>query len=121
MPGDQLAVAAETRRSVTFEENRPWVKGFELWLEARDSAHAMAVLIADAADCTTLAYWGFLTKMILDGESTRFTLDRVRPLQGNHKLHNLVLRSTGKKITSSAARHYLLCDTPNFLYGVDWA
>jgi 5-methylcytosine-specific restriction endonuclease McrA len=77
------------------------------------------VLFADATDCSRLAYWGLITAIDLDGDTTRYTVDRARPLSGTHTPQELVKRSTGEHIAANYIRPYAVCRTPAFVTGLD--
>jgi hypothetical protein len=109
---------ASTGRAHTFPERKPWVTGHTLWQRAGTAGLAMPVLFADATDCSRLLFWGVLSNVRLQGNSTRFSVDRLRALPGRHSPQELVLRRTGKKIAPNFIRPYAICRTPTF---VDWS
>jgi hypothetical protein len=91
------------------------VKGLELWQHAQAANVDFPILLGDATDCDRLVYWGLLTDVQIEGQTTSYTVDRVRPLQGTHRPQELVLRSTGKHIAPNFIRSYAICFTPAFL------
>jgi hypothetical protein len=113
--GQQLAEDARSGGPVTYTEKKAWAKGFELWQKAKAEGSVIPILFGDATDCSRLEYWGMLTNMERNGKSTRYTIDRVRTLQGQHKPQDLILRSTGKHIAPNFIRSYAICNTPSFL------
>jgi hypothetical protein len=56
-----------------------------------------------------------LTGIQIEGDVTRFTIDRVRSLPGAHTPQDLVLRSSGQHISPNFIRPYAICRTPDFL------
>ena len=107
---------AEARASATsFTEKKTWITGYSLWKKAVAESFQMPVLFADAADCSRLRYWGVLTEIQLEGIGTKYTVDRVRKLNGRHSPQELMLRSTRKTIAAGFIRPYAICLTPSFL------
>jgi hypothetical protein len=113
--GDKLDRAEKTGQPTSFEERKSWVTGERLWRQARAANKAMPVVLADATDCSCLLFWGLLTKIQIEGDRTRCSVDRVQKFKGKHTPQELVLRRTGKKIASSYIRPYAICRTPDFL------
>jgi hypothetical protein len=113
--GKKLARVAKSGHSGEFEERKPWATANKLWQRARLAERTMAVLFGDASDCSRLLYWGLLTDIQIEDGATRFTVDRVRKLNGRHAPQELVLRSSGKKIAPGSIRPYAICDTPAFV------
>lgn len=114
---DVLAEAARLGVPTTFRESKPWVAGRQLWQQAQDAGIGFPVLLGDAADCSRLEYWGLLTGVEIEGESTHYTVDRIRSLPEGHTPQELVLRSTGEPIAPNFIRPYAICRTPAFLSG----
>jgi len=114
---DRLAKAERRGRPTTFNEAKRWVTAHKLWQRARKSGVEMAVLFADATDCSRLLHWGLLTDLDISDSGTSFTVDRVRPLPTGHSPQELVLRSSGERIASSFIRPYAVCQTPDFVSG----
>jgi hypothetical protein len=112
---DLLVEAAQRGNPTTFCESKAWITGRQLWQQAQAAGLSFPVLLGDATDCSRLEYWGLLTAVEIDGESTRFTVDRVRPLPGSHTPQQLVLRSTGEHIAPNFIRPYAICHTPAFI------
>ena len=112
---DKLANAAQQGGLTPFNESKAWVTGQQLWEEAQAAGLGFPVLFGDATDCSRLEYWGLLAAVEIEGESTRFTVERVRPLPGSHTPQELVLRSTREHIAPNFIRPYAICRTPAFL------
>jgi hypothetical protein len=112
---DRLVEAARHGGSTTFRESRAWVTGRQLWQQAQAAGLGFPVLLGDATDCSRLEYWGLLTRVEINGDATRFTVDRVRALSGSHTPQQLVLRRTGEHIAPNFIRPYAICRTPTFL------
>jgi hypothetical protein len=113
--GARLCQIAKKSRPETFEERKRWVTAQRLWLRARSHNVAMLALLGDATDCSRLLYWGVLTDIDVAGNTTRFQIDRLRPISGRHTPQELVLRSTGKTIAPRFIRPYAVCRTPVFV------
>jgi hypothetical protein len=112
---DLLAEAARQGGPTAFRESKAWVTGRKLWQQAVAAGVGFPVLLGDATDCSRLEYWWLLTGVEIQGDATRFTVDRVRPLPGSHTPQELVLRSTGEYIAPNFIRPYAMCRTPGFL------
>ena len=112
---DRLVKVARKGGPVTFRERKAWVTGHRLWQEAHHAEIAMAVLLADAARCSRLLYWGVLTSIELSGPGTAFTVDRLRRLPRPRRTQELVLRSTGRHIAPYFIKPYAICRTPRFV------
>jgi hypothetical protein len=116
---DLLADAVRHGGPTTFRESKEWVTGRQLWQQAQAAGVSFPILLGDATDCSRLEFWGLLTGVEIEGEATRFTIDRVRPLPGSHTPQELVLRSTGEHIAPNFIRPYAICCTPAFLSAQD--
>ena len=112
---DRLANGARKGGCVTFREGRRWVTGHQLWQEAQQARIAMPVLLADAAWCSHLLYWGVLTAVELSGAGTTFKVDRLRRFLRPRRTQALVLRSTCRHIAPHFIRPYAICRTPRFV------
>jgi hypothetical protein len=110
----KLAEAVGRTNSTEFSEGHPWVTGYDLWRKADAAGEPMPV-VADAADCSRLLYWGILTKVVIEGKNTRYSVKDVRKIEGKHVPQELELKSTGKKIAPNFIRPYAICKTPLFL------
>jgi len=113
--GERLAKIARNSGRGSFEERKPWVTGQKLWQRAREKRQVMPVLFADATDCSRLLFWGVLTRVSVQGDTTRFSVDQLRKLKGRHEPQELVLRRTGETIAPHFIRPYAICRTPRFV------
>ena len=113
--GVRLNAEANTRRPVQFTEKKTWTTGYRLWQDAKADGRPMPILLADAADCSRILYWGLLTGIETGDGATTYTVDRVRPLPGKHAPQDLILRSTDRQIAPHFIRPYAICRTPRFL------
>jgi hypothetical protein len=77
----------------------------------------MPVLLGDATDCSCLLYWGLLTNIQVTADSTRYSLDEVRRLEGQHSPQELILRRTRRHIAPNFIWPYAIVVTPEFLKG----
>jgi hypothetical protein len=116
---DVLTEAARHGGPITIAESKAWVTGRQLWQQAQVAGVGFPVLLGDATDCTRLLYWGLLTGVEVEGDATRFTVDRLRRLPRGHTPQELVLRSSGEPIAPSFIRPYAICRTPGFLSELD--
>jgi len=114
--GARLAAEARKRRPASFTEKKMWATGYRLWQEAEAAGRAMPVLLADAADCSRILYWGLLTGIKTGERSTTYSIDCVRPLPGRHVPQELILRSSQRQIAPHFIRPYAICCTPIFLH-----
>jgi len=111
---DKLAKAKSTSVATRFSEKKVWRTGHALWKKTRTEGTVMPVLWGDATDCSRLVYWGILTKIELDDETTRYWVRQVRKIKGEHSPQELLLR-TGKTIAPNFIKPYAICRTPPFL------
>src|SRR5206468_3564239 len=95
---DELTKAARRGGPSRFRESKAWATGKKLWQQARAEGVGFPVLLGDATDCSRLEYWGLLTDIEVEGKSTQFTIDRLRPLPGRHAPQELVLKNSGEHI-----------------------
>ncbi len=112
---DVLTQARKQGGPTTIRESKAWVTGQQLWQQAQASGVGFPVLLGDATDCSRLAYWGLLVAVMIEGEATCFTVDRVRTFTQEHTPQDLVLRSSGEHIAPNYIRPYAICRTPDFL------
>ena len=96
-------------------EGRQWVSGQRLLREASASGQRLAILFADAADCTRLHYWALLTVIRLSERGTEYRFESLTPIRHTATPQDLVLAETGASIASGFIRPYALCRTPTFL------
>lgn len=113
--GDCLARDEKNGSSVDYTERRRWVAGSELLQHAQQRNEKMPLLLADATDCSTLVYWGFLKNIEVHDDHTNYTIERVLRLAGDHKPQELILKSTSKPIAANYIRPYAICFTPDFV------
>ena len=113
--GDDLARDEEKGSPATYKEKTRWVTGNELFQQAKLRNEKMPLLLADATDCSTLVYWGFLKNIEVHDDHTNYTIERVLRLAGDHKPQELILKSTSKPIAANYIRPYAICFTPDFV------
>lgn len=95
-------------------EGRRWVAGKRLLDEAKRSDAEVALLFADAADCSQLIAWALLDSVEIHEKTSAFSFRRLRPITG-HAPQELVLVSSGETIAPGFIRPYAICETPDFL------
>lgn len=108
------AIAASSGRS-TLTERRAWVSAKTYLEQARADGLRLPIVFADAADCSRLLYWGTLTSIETAGNVTRYTLESLTALPGEHTPQELTLVKTGRKLAPDFIRPYALCVTPEWL------
>jgi hypothetical protein len=113
--GKELSRLAKEGVEYPFKEQKKWKTTHNLWHQAHVAKQGMPVLFGDAADCSRVLYWGFLTDVEVRDDFTTFSVDRLRRLAGEHAPQELVLRSSGKRIAPNFIRPYAICRTPDFL------
>jgi hypothetical protein len=116
---EELDDKARQGGSASFCENKRWTTGFGLWEKAQKEGFGFPLLFGDATDCRRLPYWGLATEIKVEGESTHFTVDRLRKLPEGHAPQELALRKTGEYIAPHFRRPYAICRTPDFLDPAD--
>jgi hypothetical protein len=112
---ETLSKAAENLETTEFHEGHPWTTGFDLWRQSMAANEAMAVIFADAADCSRLVFWGILTRVVIEGKNTRYWVKQMRKIKGRHMPQELILKSSGKNIAPNFIRPYAICRRPPFL------
>ncbi len=111
---DELDRMVESPGPVTFVERKRWTGAARMVAGAgRDKR--VAVLLADATDCSRLTHWGLLEKVELDGEKTRVTVSRTLPLEPGWTPQDLKLVSSGAHIAPGFIRSYALVRCPSVL------
>jgi hypothetical protein len=111
---DALNEIAKSGRAKQLSETKRWVAGRELFDEAQRRGQTMAILYGDATECSSLLYWGRLTRVDVDSEGTRYTVDALTALS-RKKTQELVLRSTNVHIAEGFIRPYAIVQTPPFI------
>jgi hypothetical protein len=111
---DKLAKAASRSGATKFSEARAWKTGYDLWGKAKAAGAVMPVVFADAADCSRLLYWGVLTNIVIEDNTTQYSVKQMRKLKGRHSPQELLLKS-GKAIAPKFIKPYAICRTPSFL------
>jgi hypothetical protein len=101
---------ASKSANIPFKEQKPWVTGHRLWLEAGDK-HDMPVLWGDATKCGKVFYWGILTFVGLEGQSTLYRVRDIRTVDPPQPLGKLRLKSTGQYIKAGFIRSYAIVET----------
>ena len=112
---DRLDTAATARSPLVQPEGKRWVTAEKYREAANREGTRVPVVLADARDCSRLLYWGWLADLDLRPSSTRYTVDRLRPIHAHHAPQELVLVGTGRHIDPGFIRPYALCRTPSFL------
>lgn len=100
--------------SAPLKEGKPWVRGSQLLQEAKAANKALAVLFADAADCSKLLAWGLVHNIEIHEKTTEFTFTALRTIV-DHSPQELILARTGQAIAPQFIRPYAICKTPTFL------
>jgi hypothetical protein len=111
---DALNEIAKSGRARQLRETKRWVAGRDLFDEAQRQGQAMAILYGDATECSSLLYWGRLTRVDVDSEGTGYTVDTLIALS-QKKTQELVLRSTNAGIAEGFIRPYAIVQTPAYL------
>lgn len=108
------AASRDGDASVPINERKRWVAGKRLLDEAKASDAGVALLFADAADCSQLIAWALLDSVEIHEKTSAFRFRQLRPITG-HAPQELVLVSSGKTIAPDFIRPYAICLTPDFL------
>lgn len=103
--------------SEEFEENTTWKTGRQLFLEAEDGGMRMPVIFAPADVGDKLLYYAVLTRVEVDYENgnTTYAFTDLTPIEGDHPLSSLKLRSSGRPLSDTFIRPYAICVTPSFI------
>jgi hypothetical protein len=111
---DKLAKAAARKVATGFSERKVWKTGYDMLNKAKAANAVIPIILGDATDCSRLLYWGILTKIEIDDETTRYSVKQIQKIKGKHSPQDLLLR-TGTAIAPKFIRPYAICRTPSFL------
>ncbi len=118
--GDQLKAAAATGNALEFTEKRPWVTAESLLGHAWSGCVRLAILFAPAEGSARVTHWGTIETIEIvrsaqGGGVTRVRVSELRPIEPARKLSDLVLASTGKRLSEGFLRPYAIVKAPGFL------
>lgn len=119
LPGDQLKAAARAG-AFEFTERRPWVTADALLGRAWSKCARVAILFAPAEGSAAITHWGTIDTIEIvrnaqGGGVTRVRASGLRPIEPARKLSDLVLASTGKRLSQGFLRPYAIVNLPTFL------
>lgn len=112
---DHLDAAAAKDSPFANTEGRRWVAAEDYLEKSKSEGVRVPIVLGNAQDCSELLYWGLLTGVELQPSSTRYTVDRLRPLRAGHAPQELVRAKNDEHIAPGFIRPYVLCHTPSFL------
>lgn len=105
---------------LAFEEGKRWA-GAKTWLdEARRTQRQLVLVLADAERCHDLIGWGVVDDLTLGDGTTNVVASSLRRLSGRTQ-QELTVFSNKEPIAEGHIRPYVLCETPDFVFGVDTA
>jgi hypothetical protein len=112
---NKLDEAVRSGGNITVREEKAWTTGYDLLSKAKAAGAEMPVVFADATDCSRLLYWGILTEVVIEDQTTKYSVKQMQEINGSHSPQKLLLKSTGKQIAPNFIRPYAICRTPSFL------
>jgi hypothetical protein len=100
-----------------FEENTTWKTGRQLLLEAKDRGMRVPVVFASTDVTDKLIYYAMLSRVEVDHENatTSYAFTDLTPIEGDHPLSSLKLRSNRRPLSDKFIRPYAICLTPSFI------
>jgi hypothetical protein len=112
---ERLGEAYKNTRSGEFQENRQWVTGKQLLLEAQDNDEQMLVLFAAAEIASGVIYYAILETVEIDPETrvTRYAFAGLTPLDEELPKSSLRKKSDNKPLSENDIRPYRICFTPD--------
>jgi hypothetical protein len=118
--GDRLKAAAANGSALEFTEKRPWVMAESLLTRAWSQGARLAILFAPAEGIAGLTHWGTIDTIEIvrsahGGGVTRVRASGFRPIDPARKLSELVLASTGKRLSADFIRPYAIVRLPGFV------
>lgn len=100
-----------------FVENKRWVEGRRLYLDAKHKGLKMPVILSAAEEISGLRYYAILTDVVNNAgdRSTTYRFTGLTRIKEEPPLSTLILKSTGKPLSNAYIRTYVICHTPQFL------
>lgn len=112
---DTLDEFIKSGKKFRHEEKKLWVTGKKWFDEAGWAKKRVAVIFADATECSKLMCWGLIEKLDISERRTVCIVDKLRRTPRGLKTQKLHLVSTGKRINEGFIRPYALVQTPEFV------
>jgi hypothetical protein len=97
--------------SLVITENKRWVTGYKLFLEAHDRGEELPLIFAHYAPLT---FWAVARDIIVGQSTTDYQFAYLAPLRGRRR-SDLVVASTGAPLPDGFIRSYAIVRTPDFL------
>jgi len=114
----ELDYIYNSNRASTFQENKPWVSGYEILEKAKSKGENLLLFFSAADFQSGLIYLAVLTKIEIVKNGTIYSFKDLTKIECPKKLSELVLLSTNKKLSNNYIRPYALCKTPPNI--TDW-
>jgi len=111
---DIMKTMASQSKPVSLKENKRWVTGANLFHDAGRAGQAMAIIFADATNCSRVLYWGKLDRLKVTTKGTQYSVTNLTPLV-RKTTQDLVLRSTNTPIAEGFIRPYAIVHTPVYI------
>ena len=92
-------------------ENKPWVTGYKLFLQARDRGEELPLIFAQYAPLT---FWAVARNVTIGQSTTDYQFAHLAPLHGRRR-SDLVVVSKSKPLSDDYIRSYAIVRTPDFL------
>jgi|GEM_PF-3480928 len=98
-----------------FRENKRWVSALKYLREAREKELQLAIIFANASQCSELIAWSTLKKIKIVGDgSTEYSVGNLHDV-GALTRQDLIVLSTRQPIPEGHIKPYVLCATPRAL------
>ena len=117
---DDLAKAVEKGGKGKYTESKPWRMAEKLFAQAKKEGFILPVIFAFAERTRKVRCWARITDIKIaqatDGTvKTTYSFDKLTVFPDKRYKKNLVLKSTGKNISSNYIRPYAICVTPEYI------
>ncbi len=94
-------------------EGKAWKTGKAMLAEAQSNDLLLPLLLGDAASTDGVRWWAVIDSIELMGEGgTLVSFHGLRALPERIRLHDLVVDSTGERLSDDFIRPYAICRTP---------
>jgi hypothetical protein len=111
---DIMKTMASQSKPVSLKETKRWVTGGKLFHDACRAGQVMAIIFADATNCSRVLYWGKLDRLKVTTEGTQYSVTNLTPLV-HRTTQDCVLKSTNTPIAKGFIRPYAIVHTPVYI------
>jgi hypothetical protein len=102
-------------KSLSLCEGTRWTRGVRILEAAQREGSVVAVLFADACDCSELTHAALLKSARIEEKDSHIRIAAVIPIPRGRRPQELVSLGTGRTIAPGYIRPYVPCETPDWL------